>query len=290
MESQIKRFERKFQELNIEARKELEERHNSRCVEIVEDKLSSLPRSIAKEHHKYVSSIIKRKRPFTNLRLFFEHLNLYCWNFLEYHVLESLIESKCGEDLREKMSKYAKDIERFRQKTTISDFIKCARHLVKKRPIPPRFKKVTLEHAVNPDVFTLAELDSFRKDTLESLHLKLSECAFQVYRIKHGSVIVKWMIPEDFAGTLSDFFNSEAGLELLHKHQVEKLKIDKNTIPIQSVRFVCVLTRFLRAKLSNFQRFLLSAAKRGELHEVLSLLDDERADINYQDSVSSMFP
>ena len=235
VELQIKVFESKFQDLNIEARKELEERHNSRGVEIVEDNLSSLPRSIAKEHQKYVNSVIKRKHPFTNLRRFFQHLNLYCWNFLEYHVLECLVESKCSKDLREKMSKYAKDIERFRQKTTVSDFIKCARHLVKKRMIPPRFKKVTLEYAINPDIFTLAELDAFRKDTLESLHLKLSECAFQVYRIKHGSVIVKWMIPEDFAGSLSDFFNSDAGLELLHKHQVERLKIDKDTIPIQSV-------------------------------------------------------
>ena len=245
MKLQVEEFERKFQDLIIDARRELEERHNSRGVEIVKDNLSSLPRSIAKEHHKYVISIIKRKHPFTNLTLFFEHLNLYCWNFLEYHVLENLIKSKCSEELRGEMSKYAKDIERFRQKTTISDFIKCARHLVKKKTIPPRFKKVTLEHAINPDNYTLADLDAFRKDTLESLHLKLSECAFQVYRIKHGSVIVKWMIPEDFAGSLSDFFNSDAGLELLHKHQVEKLKIDKDTIPIQSVSVcvcVCVCT------------------------------------------------
>ena len=77
-------------------------------------------------------------------------------------------------------------METFRQTTTVSDFINCARHLVKKRTIPPRFKKVTLEHAINPDIFTLAELDAFRKDTLESLHLTLSECAFLVYRIKHA--------------------------------------------------------------------------------------------------------
>jgi hypothetical protein len=75
VESQIKAYERKFKDLNIEARKELEEKHNSRCVEIMEDKLSSLPRSIAQEHHKYVNSIIKRRHPFTNLRQFFEHLN-----------------------------------------------------------------------------------------------------------------------------------------------------------------------------------------------------------------------
>ena len=206
----------------------------------MEDNLSSLPRSIAKEHHKYVSSVIKRKHPFTNLRLFFNHLNLYCWNFLEYHVLESLIESKCSEELREKMSKYAKDIENFRRKTTVSDFIKCAHHLVKKKTIPSRFKKVTLEHAVDPDVYTLAELDAFRKDTLESLQLKLSECTFQVYLIKHGCIMVKWMIPEDFAGSLSDFLNGEDGLEILHKHRVKKLKIDKIAIPIQSVSALCV--------------------------------------------------
>ena len=37
------------------------------------------------------------------------------------------------------------------------------------------------------------------------------------------------------------------------------------------------------------QLLLLSAAKRGDLQEVQSLLEDERTDINYQDSVSSMF-
>lgn len=182
-----------------------------------------------------MTSIIKRKQPFTDLRLFFEHLNMYCWNFLEYHVLESLIDSKCSEELRWKMSRYARGIEEFRKHTTISNFIKCARHLVKKRNIPPRFKKVTMEHAIDPDVYTLAELDAFRKDTLESLHLKLSECAFQVYRIKHGSVVVKWMIPEDFVGCLNDFFKDETGQKLLYKHRVEKIKIDKNTISIQQV-------------------------------------------------------
>lgn len=168
------------------ARKELEMKYGTRCVEIVEDKLSSLPRSIAKEYHKYVSSIIKRKHSFTNLRIFFQHLSLYCWNFLEYHVLKCLIEHKCSDDLRGKMSKYAKDIEKFRQKVTISDFIKSVPHLVHKRTIPPRFKKTVVEHAIDPDICTLAELDAFRKDTLESLHLKLSECAFRVYSIKYG--------------------------------------------------------------------------------------------------------
>ena len=235
VESQIKEFEKKFQYLNIEARKELEEKHNSRCVEILKDELTSLPSSIVKEHHKYVMQISKRMRPFTNLTIFFEHLNLYCWNFFEYKVLENLIENKCSEELKERMSIYANDIEGFRQRTTITEFIKCGRHLVKKRAIPPRFRKITLEHAIDPDVYTLADLDHFRIDTYEALHLKLSQCAFQVYQVKYGCVVVKWMIPEEFAKPLKDLFNSRTGQKLLQKHSVDRLSIDKVEIPIQSV-------------------------------------------------------
>ena len=103
-------------------------------------------------------------------------------------MLESLIERECSEDLREKMSKCTKDIERFRQKTRI---LECACHLVKKRTIPTHFKKVILEHNIDPDNYTLAELDTFRKDTLSAHHLKLSECAFQAYTcsIKHHTNI-----------------------------------------------------------------------------------------------------
>ena len=272
VESQIKEFEKKFKYLKIEARKELEEKHNSRCVEILEDELTSLPSSIAKEHRKYVMQIKKRIRPFTNLRDFFMHLNLYCWNFFEYKVLENLIECNCSEELKERMSIYANDIEGFRQRTTITEFIKCGRHLVKKRAIPPRFKKITLEHAIDPDVYTLAELDHFRIDTYEALHLKLSECAFQVYQIKHGCVVVKWMIPEEFAKPLKDLFNSRTGQKLLQKHSVDRLSIDKTEIPI------------------HFQLFLLTAAENGDIHKVQSLLEDKRTDINYQsDPVSSTY-
>ena len=239
VESQIKKFERQFKELNIEARRELEEKYNSRSIRIITDELTFLPISIAREHRKYVMQIIKRKRPFTNLREFFMYLNLYCWNFFEYRVLENLIESKCSDMLKEQMSKYARDIEDFRQKTTITEFIKSGLLPMKDRSIPPRFKKITLEHAIDPDVCTLADLDHFRRDTYKALHLKLSECAFQVYKIKHGCVIVKWMIPEDLTKSLQDLLHSETGLTLIQKHNVKKVSIDKIETTVQSVSTTC---------------------------------------------------
>ena len=58
----------------------------------------------------------------------------------------------CSESLLGKMSPHAKDIENFKQKTTI-----IARHLVKKLAILPHFKKIVLKHAID---HTLTKLDA----------------------------------------------------------------------------------------------------------------------------------
>ena len=237
VESQIKKFESQFKDLNIEARRELEEKYNSRSVEIITDELTFLPISIVREHQNYVTRIIQRKRPFTNLTRFFMHLNLHCWNFFEYQILENLIENKCSDALKEQMAKYARDIEEFRQKTTITEFIKSGYLPLKDRSIPPRFKKITIEHSIDPDVFTLADLDHFRKDTYKALHLRLSECAFQVFKIKHGCIIVEWMIPEDLKKPVQDLFYtySESGLMIIQTHNVENISMDGSEVTAQSV-------------------------------------------------------
>ena len=182
-----------------------------------------------------MSQLTSRKRPFQNLNKLFDHLYLYCWNFFEYSALENLIQNKCSDELKEKMSRYAKEIKSFRRRTTITEFIKCQKLPLKRASIPPRFIDVTMEHAINPDTYTLAELDHFRKDMYAALRYKLSDFAFQVYRIVHGSVIVQWMVPEEFATPLRDLFFSESGQELLQKNSVEMVSIDENEIPIQSV-------------------------------------------------------
>ena len=235
VEAEIKRFECQFKELIIEARQELEEKYNSRCVRVVKDELTYLPNSIVMEYQKFVTKLNSRKKEFSNLTQMFRYLNLYCWNFFDYNALENLIESKCSDELKWKMKQYNKDIEGFRQRTTITDFIKCSKLRIKSRTIPRRFIDVTIEHAIDPDVCTLADLDHFRKDTYRALHLKLSECAFQVFTIKRGCVIVEWMVPEDFEKPLKDLFYTESGLDLLQKHEVERVSINDEELPIQSV-------------------------------------------------------
>ena len=49
-ESEMRTFDKEFNQLNVEARKELEEKRNSRCVEILEDELTSLLAGVSEEH------------------------------------------------------------------------------------------------------------------------------------------------------------------------------------------------------------------------------------------------
>ena len=224
----------------MKARRELEARHKDESIEVMMDELACLPHPIATENRKEVKQVVAKKQPFVNLRLLFAYLNSHMWNFFEYKVLQSVV-SSCSENLKLEMTKYAESIDNFRRQTTITEFIKNARYLVKKRSIPTHFKKITTEHAIDPDTYTLADLDAFRTDTLEALHLKLSECALHVYRMKYGSLLVKWMIYQDYLKQVIDFFHLEDSQQILMKHNVVRIKANKSEATIQSVSVLILL-------------------------------------------------
>lgn len=227
-DSKIDQFEERFEDLQLATLKELEQIHNS--VEMIKDRLVVMPSSIMKEHYKYVTSISKRKKPFPNLSAFFQYLNLNCWNFFEYKLLKHVVDRFCSVHLKADMSTYERDMQWFQRQTTVLNFINCMRHrhVLKKRSVPPRFKKLVFEHGIDPDSYTLADLDSFRSDTC--LDLKLSECAFQVYLIRRNCIIVEWIFPEEITEELVYYYCGEDGKKLLQGHNVEKALIDGQSL------------------------------------------------------------
>lgn len=234
-------MEEKFGRLQRDARNELQEQKKS--VKWVEDKLDTLPCKIMKENHKFVTELSRRVKPFTNLRVLFQHLHLHCWNFFEYKVLETLIENNCSYELRERMRAYSRAVQSFKDQTKISEFIKSgiADYLGEKIPhVLETFRKFTVQHNIDPDTHTLSELDAFRVKTGYKVcsRFRLLECAIQVYRVKYGSIIVEWMVPEELSDMLRDFFDSEDGQKLMQIHLVEKLLIDGKSVPTVSTIYV----------------------------------------------------
>jgi hypothetical protein len=223
-ESRIKELERRFKNMQIAARKELESKQDA--VELVKDQLTAITGQ--REHLTTFKAIARRKRPFKNLTEFFTHLNYHCWSFIEYQPLEDLIENTCSDKLKERVQIYARDVQRFQENTTISEFLTHRRNLAKKRRIPDSFKKFKTEHNIDPDTYTLADLERLRKKTCT--HVKLSDFALQILTITTNCIIVEWMIAEEIVEILSLFYSSEVGQELLHDHQVESIIIDDKSL------------------------------------------------------------
>ena len=223
-ESQIEELEKRFTNIQIAARKELESREGT--VELVKDQLTAMP--LQRKDQSTIRAIARRKRPFQNLTELFVYLNTRCWNFLEYHLLKQLIVNTCSEKLKRKVKTYVEDVQNFQRNTTITEFLKYRRHMAKEKCIPESYKKLKMTHNINPDSYTLADLEKLRKKTCD--HVKLSDFALQMYSIEPHCIIVEWMIPEEIVEILSLFYSSEGGQELLHDHHVESIFIDDKTI------------------------------------------------------------
>lgn len=181
-----------------------------------------------REHEKVISAIARRTKPFKNLTEFFTYLTVHCWNFFEYQPLMQLVLNTCSVTLKQEVKTYKSDVEEFLQRTTISEFIKCRRHLARKRVIPKSFRKLTVEHTIDPDCYTLADLETFRLDTCR--HVRLSDFALQIYTITAKCFIVEWVIPNEIVEPLSLFFSSKDGQALLQWHQAENISIDERKL------------------------------------------------------------
>ena len=259
------------------AHKELEVKYNA--VVMIQDELTVLPEPILKEHHNYVKS---RFKCFPSLTVFFRHLRLYFWNFFEYELLEHLIERECSEMLNSKMVNYVSKVKSFQQRTILTEFIKCGHHLVKEKSIPPNFKDMVTEHSVDPDDYTLLEMEDFRKDLHRLLNMELSECALQMYTIECNRIVVhvQWIFPEELTDTLvyAEY------QELMEHYCVEKLMIEGKSLHSVRLLFFFIL---IVIHVCILQLSLLKALRDGDINRAMSTLlhKDLEVDINCPDHV-----
>lgn len=228
VESQIRDFEIRFSELQADTEEELKKRHKT--VETVSARLRALPPRLSKDSNmayvKKLSSYNKEK-PRTLEELFVQ-LNTCCWNCFEYELLEFIIKSnRCSKALENRMTEYAKDMQRFKDTTTISMFKRYGKQFFRGEK-PPKDHKVvkTKHHSIDPAETTLSHLDHIREDICETV--KLSECVqcFHKWSINTGCIEIQWIIPEEYDYDLISIFCAEAGKKLMERHQIEKIYIN----------------------------------------------------------------
>ena len=160
MKNQINHFQRKFNEINVSTIMRLE-----KCCITVMTVVFMLTSIRALDEHKvFLSKEHRRLCECRDCRELFGELNLY-WNYLAYDLLDQLIEEltlKCSafKAIAEEMAKYKKDMQDFRQRTTLKLFCQAQTEFRAKDP-PPGFKKMVITHSW-PQTITLEDVERFR--------------------------------------------------------------------------------------------------------------------------------
>ena len=197
---------------------------------------------VKKEHMKFFaerSAEIVQASSFNEL---FYCLNLY-WDYLNYNLLESIIEQLENPELEEGMMRFSNEVNEFRKTTQLKVFCKIEPFIQVKAP--DDFKIVVAEHSITSQS-TLQTLENIRIAVTK--HFNLPMFALTLAKVVPGSVIVTWVMPRSVVELLLCGLTAE----LMDELHIVSMKIveDASTVkcllhmPLYSIMMFMLRTVF----------------------------------------------
>ena len=154
----VKMLEKQFS--NMQRRLLSEMKTNSEVSpDTLVDSLTLLPISLRAEYQKFVFENLRTLEKAESIREIFHHLNLH-FTFIDYQLLEYLIEEYGSHRLKKDMSAYTKRVQIFKDETTIQQLMD---HWPGRHDIPPHFEELRAVVGEDPSKYTLQQLDNLRK-------------------------------------------------------------------------------------------------------------------------------
>ena len=146
----------------------------------------------------------------TNFNNLWARLGSY-WNFLNFDLLEHVINKFGSEILKQKMESYKHELQFFRKATRLCDFMKCW-PVLGETPPETELKEFVAKMKHDWDNCTLEDLEKLKGAITRKFFLP--EFALLLKQIKEGCVVITWLMPEPFVkalqetieGTSSEFF------------------------------------------------------------------------------------
>ena len=121
----------------------------------------------------------------------------FAWSFLDYYLLEGIVERFGSDREKQSMEEYSKEISIFRRRTTVYELIDAW----DEPSLPEKYEecsKIIQNLEWDPKTHTLEQLDRLRKHTHRLLkEIPLSEVALVLINIKCGCVVLTWLVSSD---------------------------------------------------------------------------------------------
>ena len=218
VESQVKHFDDKFSILADKAYLEV-----SREMEpsTFLARVTYLPVSSRLQHRNFVEKNLTRIQNPVTFEKIWPILNLY-WDFLNYGLLEHVINKFGSEDLKHQMQDYLDELSTFKRRTRLCDFIDswpCRDH----GPPEEQLRKVVAKMRHEWTQCTLQDVESFKAALIHKFFLPEFDLILQ--NANRGCVCVTWLTSPSTATLLQqNLANIE--MEFFSKHKIEALTID----------------------------------------------------------------
>ena len=205
----IKNLEKQFLSLRKRFVSELE-KNSELSVKTFLDRLTCLPMALRAEYEKFVSDKMEafEKADIMNI---FCHLNSLL-SFIDYSLLQFLIEEFGSEQLQKDMSSYDIAAQAFLDETTVEQL---RVHWPAEREIPPEMEELIMVIDKHPNQYTLRQLDELRKGFCSKIRLYKTVLILIGVR-KKNSFLVSWAIPLVFVpqlklviGSFTRFYQQE---------------------------------------------------------------------------------
>ena len=188
LSDKVKWFEGQFYSLQESAQAELTRKGVT--VQDFRQSLARLSSSIKAEHEKFVKEKYDTFQKAKSIEEIFVHLNFYL-GFIDFSLLEHIIDHFGSSDLKTKMSQYSMDMVQFRKTTTVTEILP---HLSGRPEPPPEYVKLEMEFDYDPHTYTLEDLEQARIKL--GREFSLSKLALFLVKIVTGSVVLVCILPE----------------------------------------------------------------------------------------------
>ena len=194
-------------------------------------RVTCLPVSARTQHRSFIEEKLTNITPPVTFENIWSILNLY-WDFLNYGLMEHVI-NKCGsEDLKQQMQDYVHELSIFKQTTRLCDFIEswpCRDD----EPPEDRLKKVVVKMKHEWSQCTLQDVESFKKSLVHKFFLPEFDILLQ--KAERGCVCVTWLTSPSIATLLQqNLTNIET--EFFKKHGIDTVTIDGQDVYLTPVK------------------------------------------------------
>ena len=159
--------------------------------------LTSIPPRLGCQHDRFIKQcreqLVSKKESFEEI--FFEVS--YYSTYLNYTLVDHLINEFGNEDLKKKMKDYITDIGEFRRNTSLHLFSRSEAanaRLTISHDESTNVEMLITEHNFKTSSATLEEVEIFRKEFARQYNLE--DFVVMLIRVTEGSIILTWVIPK----------------------------------------------------------------------------------------------